>query len=650
MKLRRYVGAAGFGVLVGLALFAVEGLAALRSSAVGLDFATQGPFQAVFEAVRPTLPELLVRVAVVYGAAFALLGLLAEFLVRLLGVTGAWKRALAWALEVVALAALWAAHAAVLHPALFDDVGFLRGPLTWLSLGVRPEQVAWGAALFGALHLVVFSRRRTWLVVLAVPAAVAVLVTAGHFVLQALAPSPGRGPLVVLIGVDALRADRLQGHGVLPALEGVRDGATEFSSAWTSLAQTEPAWRSLLTARWPFATGVRTPLTPEAAWASLPTMTQVFSTHGWRTHFETDCSRFNYQSANSGFLERRQPPRGALNFALEKLRFRFAGVAGANALGAWWLPELFDNRALAGLYDADGYARRLAQRLVSLEGPALFAFHATATHFPGDPGYPYYRLRLGPEVPLEQRVRMHFSPIDKGGQARGGSTAQAEALYDELLAQADAQVGTLVDALKAAGRWDDALVVVFSDHGESFHADHPELAGATPVHGARLTEEENRVVLLVKLPGQKQGHQVKPLVRLVDVGPTVLEAAHLPPLDGADGRSFFPLLQGRPIVAEPVYLETGFTHASPQAFDPEHLSLAPRSFEAYVVRDGGVLEMSAAAYQAALAEKDLGVFDGEHWLVRSPLVDGGVRTRCTGDCDGLGAWLDGLDAGRPGRP
>ena len=31
--------------------------------------------------------------------------------------------------------------------------------------------------------------------------------------------------------------------------------------------------------------------------------------------------------------------------------------------------------------------------------------------------------------------------------------------------------------------------------GESFHADSPELAGATPVHGARLSDEENRIFL-----------------------------------------------------------------------------------------------------------------------------------------------------------
>ena len=59
---------------------------------------------------------------------------------------------------------------------------------------------------------------------------------------------------------------------------------------------------------------------------------------------------------------------------------------------------------------------------------------------------------------------MSFAPIT--GAVEGGWTREgSEALYDELLAQADAQVGILLHALKDHGLYDVALIEIFSDHG-----------------------------------------------------------------------------------------------------------------------------------------------------------------------------------------
>src|SRR5205807_334565 len=102
--------------------------------------------------------------------------------------------------------------------------------------------------------------------------------------------------------------------------------------------------------------------------------------------------------------------------------------------------EMVENRALAGLYDPLAYARRMASRIDGAE-PTLFAFHSTAAHFPGDPVYPFYRREVPATAPLQRRLRMYFTPIADGGKAApsGWSRADSEALYDELLAQGDAQ-------------------------------------------------------------------------------------------------------------------------------------------------------------------------------------------------------------------
>src|SRR5207253_550994 len=127
----------------------------------------------------------------------------------------------------------------------------------------------------------------------------------------------------------------------------------------------------------------------------------------------------------------------------------------------------------------------------------------------------------------------------------------------------------------------------------------------------RLSEEENRLLFAVKLPGQREGRRVGELVRLIDVGPTLLDFARRGPLPNADGVSLMPLLNGGGAWSpQRLFAETGYTHASPAAFDREHLALAPRTFSAYRVLEGGVVEMTSEAHAAILREKDFGAYDG----------------------------------------
>lgn len=614
--MKKLLQCTALGAAVGLALFAVEGLA-IRSAAAGLNFDTEGPFAALMAAVKPQLPGLIARIALIYLLGGAVLGAAAGLLSK------AWRSRAAFPLLLAALWLLLAWSHAIERPALFDDVPWLLPVLGVLVRHGEPWHPALAAGVLALVHavpLVLRLREK--------PRRVAAAVAATLLLMGAISTPAKQHPLVLLIGIDALRPDR---RASLPNLSAFVRDATVFTRAYTPIAQTEPAWRAMLTGRWPHRAGSRYPLTAELRWEELPTFPKAMAEKGFKTFFETDCSRFNFQPEQSGFQHRRQPPRGAINFALEKLRFRGVGLLGDNALGAWLVPELIENRAVAGIHDPIGYAHRLAGRIVNAaeEGPTLYAFHATAAHFPGDPVYPFYRQRVRDDAPLSRRLRMVFTPIASGTAASGEwSRADSEALYDELIAQADMQLGVILDALKAADLYSRATIIVFSDHGESFHSDMPALAGATPVHGARLSEEENRIFLAMKMALAKGPETIDDLVRMIDIGPTVLGA---------------PLGDGVPLGTRSdlkLYAETGFTHASPAAFDAEHLALAPRTFDAYRVRPDGVVEMNDAAHDAVLKEKDVGAFDGTHWLVRQPLKDGTVRERCDGNCEALSAFLE----------
>ncbi|MCZ6688429.1 MAG: sulfatase [Planctomycetota bacterium] len=93
--------------------------------------------------------------------------------------------------------------------------------------------------------------------------------------------------------------------------------------------------------------------------------------------------------------------------------------------------------------------------------------------------------------------------------------------YDAELLYLDGQCRRFFDALKAAGRYDEAMIIVVSDHGESF-GEHGELH-----HGRSLYQSQVSVPLLIKLPRSRSG--VGPAsagpMQTVDLFPTILRVA-----------------------------------------------------------------------------------------------------------------------------
>lgn len=110
--------------------------------------------------------------------------------------------------------------------------------------------------------------------------------------------------------------------------------------------------------------------------------------------------------------------------------------------------------------------------------------------------------------------------------------------YDGEIAYMDAQIGRVLEAVAKRGR--PTIVAAVADHGESL-GEHLEPTHAFFVYGAT-----QHVPLILSYPGVlPAGREVQPLVRVVDVLPTLLQAAQLPVPDEIDGRSLLPLVTGR---------------------------------------------------------------------------------------------------------
>lgn len=120
--------------------------------------------------------------------------------------------------------------------------------------------------------------------------------------------------------------------------------------------------------------------------------------------------------------------------------------------------------------------------------------------------------------------------------------------YDGAIESADAIVGRFLDRLRRDGVYERALIIVLSDHGEGL------LQHGEQEHGVLLYREDIHVPLIVKLPGSTKGRRVATPVALVDVAPTIAEAAGVTLPPGAGGVS---LLRAAG-AARAIYSETAY--------------------------------------------------------------------------------------------
>ncbi len=96
----------------------------------------------------------------------------------------------------------------------------------------------------------------------------------------------------------------------------------------------------------------------------------------------------------------------------------------------------------------------------------------------------------------------------------------------------DRLLGELLQRLRDAGRFDNALIVVTADHGVSFEVGTPQREAVDGNH-----TEIMRVPLFVKLPGQQTPHIDDRNVESIDILPTLADALDVPFAWAIDGVS-----------------------------------------------------------------------------------------------------------------
>jgi arylsulfatase A-like enzyme len=138
--------------------------------------------------------------------------------------------------------------------------------------------------------------------------------------------------------------------------------------------------------------------------------------------------------------------------------------------------------------------------------------------------------------------------------------------YDAEVRQTDATIGSLIDRMQGAGLLDRTIVVITSDHGESF-GEHGYFQ-----HGQKVDEPVVRVPLIIHLPRDHRffhpGSVVEEQVQTTDILPTLLSAVGVKVPDAVDGANLLPAIKGESLGKRWAYAESGkdFVGVSPEAF------------------------------------------------------------------------------------
>ena len=172
-----------------------------------------------------------------------------------------------------------------------------------------------------------------------------------------------------------------------------------------------------------------------------------------------------------------------------------------------------------------------------LYDPAEFELSGSTTRTLGAPDIAYH----------EHRELGGYKDVRKDEKFGANKTRHLRYGYYACVSYADAQVGKVLDALKRFDLEENTIVVFWGDHGYSLGEADRWCKGTN-------FEVDTRTPLMLRFPGMPEaGVSTDALIEYVDVYPTVVELAGLPPAPDLDGKSLVPILndptrEGRPFV------------------------------------------------------------------------------------------------------
>ena len=342
--------------------------------------------------------------------------------------------------------------------------------------------------------------------------------------LTAAQPAPRR-PNVVLVALDQMQADRLHCYGnprpTSPNLdrmarEGVRLLRFYSSSPWTT-----PSYASMMTGQFPSRHGATLfqSLEAEGLRKDSVTLAELFRKAGYRTAAFVNNGNAGKFLTGRGFDDYDEGQRRA--------------------------PNITERVAQAPEYTAPPTNARVMKWLDANQDKPFFLFLLYfEPHTPYDPP-PEHDLFKNDSYPEETNTGYD---LVKGRLFRWANLGDPKAidrvvqLYDGKIHFIDHHFGRVLDRLRASGLEKNTIVLLTSDHGELLFSHRSDYM--TFDHRS-LYDAVMHIPFLLWGARIPQGKTFDALASHIDIAPTLLDLAGLPPKPDAQGTSLVPLVRGK---------------------------------------------------------------------------------------------------------
>ncbi len=343
---------------------------------------------------------------------------------------------------------------------------------------------------------------------------------------------------VVVIVVDALRADRVRGRRngmpLMPKTARFAKEALCFTNAVSQASWTKPSMVSIFTSLYPDTHGVQFGIQKKVVEG------QDLVVDGVPDAFETMAEYLKDAGYHTLAVQTNHQLKGEHGFDQGFDQYRFDKAAAA-----------------------DRVTDAAIEELAGVQEPFFLYLHYLDPHSPYDPPERYRGL-FGPlpratesdlallkpynEYYLDKILYdMKVHPEREKGSFSDSGKEYVRYLYDGEVRFADDEVARLIDFIER--RFPGSVIVFTADHGEEFW-EHGSIG-----HGKSVYQESIHVPLVMKLPGWT-ARDVAGSAETVDILPTVAAYLGLPPNHHWQGRNLLPLLEKATLPDGPVFAET----------------------------------------------------------------------------------------------
>ncbi|MGI8603439.1 MAG: sulfatase family protein [Verrucomicrobiales bacterium] len=447
-------------------------------------------------------------------------------------------------------------------------------------------------------------------------------------------------PNILVLASDSLRADRLSCNGysrpTSPNIDRLAARSVNCTRMLTPIASTLESVTTIMTGQYPHTHGLQhmypSKLLLSRVLRNSPALPEILGRHNYKTVALGDWCAGIFHIVPLGFQQIQASAFDDFKLYMAQAAYIphfIVPLYFDNDFGYWMFPQI---QSFANYVTPEVVTERLVERLdVETESDRPFFITAfySCTHIPYYCPPPYHQRYARPDYNGRNKFKMDFNVqsfvrgtgIDEEFKSwPPHEIEQVRDLYDGCVNFFDDQVGRVLDHLERTGLSENTIVIVTSDHGDDLFDPNTTFSHGLSFNGG---DQTNHMPFIVHVPsGKFPSGKVERITRAVDIAPTLLDLAGLPPEPSFEGTSLLPYLSKHDSdLSLPFFGETSYPFFKSSVPDADPRNFVPLEEAAQIDPDFNYHFVLKEKYESDLLRSKQRCLRTEKWkLVFTPGV------------------------------